>query len=227
MASESKAVKPNSKRKKYLRWAILGVVGLVFVIVVVDIILVVNNLPPMNDIENPELDISTQIYSADGQKLGSLHNGEDRDYMAIDSMSHWIKDALLATEDVRFYKHSGIDPRSPFTIVKDMFIHFRLRGGSSISQQLARNTVYQGRNHCGLFEHDHFPWQLIRHRKRLPNAVFEVLSRFGTARGSLDDRLVERTWLLQPPSLSRARSRSPQHGPRADGEIRFHHDRGG
>ena len=124
MASESKAVKPNSKRKKYLRWAILGLFGIFFVSVVVTILLVVNNLPPMNDIENPKLDISTQIYSADGQKLGSLHNGEDRDYMATDSMSHWIKDALLATEDVRFYKHSGIDPRSPFTIVKDMFIHF-------------------------------------------------------------------------------------------------------
>ncbi len=143
MASESKAVKPNSKRKKYLRWAILGLFGIFFVSVVVTILLVVNNLPPMNDIENPKLDISTQIYSADGQKLGSLHNGEDRDYMATDSMSHWIKDALLATEDVRFYKHSGIDPRSPFTIVKDMFIHFRLRGGSSISQQLARNLYDQ------------------------------------------------------------------------------------
>ncbi|MFM2377270.1 MAG: hypothetical protein RLZZ165_2367 [Bacteroidota bacterium] len=63
--------------------------------------------------------------------------------MQLDSMSHWVKDALVATEDVRFYSHSGIDPRSPFTIVKDLLIHFKLRGGSTISQQLARNLYDQ------------------------------------------------------------------------------------
>lgn len=143
MASESKKSQTASPRKKYLRWAILGFVGFMFLFFIFMVFSVLNNLPPMNDIENPHLDISTQIYSADGKKMGSLHNGLDRDYMPMDSMSHWVKDALLATEDVRFYNHSGIDPRSPFTIVKDVVIHFRLRGGSSISQQLARNLYDQ------------------------------------------------------------------------------------
>lgn len=143
MASDSKTSRPVSNWKKYLRWAILGFFGFIFLFFVITVFSVVNNLPPMNDIENPKLDLSTQIYSADGRKLGSLHDGQDRDYMSIDSMSHWVKDALLATEDVRFYSHSGIDPRTPFTITKDLLIHLRLRGGSSISQQLARNLYDQ------------------------------------------------------------------------------------
>lgn len=143
MASENKTSKARPKWRKYLRWGILGFFGMVLLVSTVTVIYVANNLPPMNDIENPHLDISTQIYSADGKKLGSLHDGHDRDYMPMDSMSHWVKDALLATEDVRFYNHSGIDPRTPFTITKDLLFHFRLRGGSSISQQLARNLYNQ------------------------------------------------------------------------------------
>ena len=84
-----------------------------FVLMLGMVIYVSRDLPPMNDIENPKLDISTQIYTADGQKLGSLHNGQDRDYVPIDSMSPWVKKALVATEDVRFFDHSGIDKSQP------------------------------------------------------------------------------------------------------------------
>ena len=143
MASESNKAQPRAKWFKYLRLGILGFMGFVTLVILISVILVVNDLPPMNDIENPQLDISTQIYSADGKKMGSMHDGQDRDYMAMDSMSHWVKDALLATEDVRFYEHSGIDPRTPFTILKDLIFSFRLRGGSTISQQLARNLYNQ------------------------------------------------------------------------------------
>jgi penicillin-binding protein 1A len=58
-------------------------------------------------------------------------------------MSPWVEKALLATEDIRFRDHSGIDPKTPFTILKDLVFHQRLRGGSSITQQLARNLYNQ------------------------------------------------------------------------------------
>ncbi|MEM7038757.1 MAG: transglycosylase domain-containing protein, partial [Bacteroidota bacterium] len=61
----------------------------------------------------------------------------------LDSISPWVKEALIATEDVRFYDHNGIDPWTPFTIAKDLVLHQRLRGGSSITQQLARNLYNQ------------------------------------------------------------------------------------
>lgn len=142
-APENKNTNTKSPIGKYVRRFLLGSLAF-FILSFIGIILWVSgDLPPMNDIENPKLDISTQIFTADGEKLGSLHNGQDRDYLPIDSMSHWVKDALIATEDVRFYNHSGIDTWTPFTIVKDVVIHQRLRGGSSISQQLARNLYNQ------------------------------------------------------------------------------------
>lgn len=117
--------------------------GLVVLLIAIFIYSVVANLPPLNDIENPRLDLSTQIYSADGQRLGSIFSKEDREFITLDSMSKWVKPALLATEDVRFNSHSGIDPWTPFTIAKDLIFHFDLRGGSTISQQLARNLFNQ------------------------------------------------------------------------------------
>ncbi len=142
-ASEKKNTEPKSKIGKYVRRFFIGSILLTITALGIFILYVSSDLPPMNDIENPKLDISTQIYTADGEKLGSLHNGQDRDYLPVDSMSPWVKKALIATEDVRFEDHSGIDSWTPFTIVKDLVIHQRLRGGSSISQQLARNLYNQ------------------------------------------------------------------------------------
>ncbi|MEM7038824.1 MAG: hypothetical protein AAF570_17720, partial [Bacteroidota bacterium] len=78
--------KPTGIRKylRYAKWVFLGL-GAIFVIwTTIFIINVFNNLPPLNDIENPRLDLSTQIYTADGQKLGSIHGAEDREYIKLD-----------------------------------------------------------------------------------------------------------------------------------------------
>lgn len=132
-----------SKAVKIFRWIFLGTLGIILIGSTIFIFIVSNNLPPMNDIENPQLDLSTRIYTADGEILGTFHNAENRVFIPLDSMSPWVKPALLATEDIRFESHSGIDPRTPFTIIKDLITKRRLRGGSSITQQLARNLYNQ------------------------------------------------------------------------------------
>jgi penicillin-binding protein 1A len=129
-------------RKNYKRVAMVTA-GIVVLLMAIFVYSVVANLPPLNDIENPQLDLSTQIYSADGQRLGSIFSKQDREFVPLDSMSRWVKPALLATEDVRFESHSGIDPLTPFTIMKDLVFHLDLRGGSTLSQQLARNLFNQ------------------------------------------------------------------------------------
>lgn len=138
-----KEKKPKSKFKRILKWTILGLLGVFLIGGGIFISSVVNNLPPMNDIENPQMDLSTRLYSANGKVLGTFHNQQNRVFIPIDSMSRWVKPALMATEDVRFFSHSGIDPVMPFTLVKDIVIHQRLRGGSGLSQQLARNLYQQ------------------------------------------------------------------------------------
>lgn len=129
--------------RKNKRKVMLWTVGFFTLVTGIFVFSVVNNLPPLHDIENPQLDLSTQIYSADGQRLGSIFSKQDREFIPLDSMSKWVKPALLATEDIRFESHSGIDPWTPFTIAKDLIFHFDLRGGSTLTQQLARNLFNQ------------------------------------------------------------------------------------
>ncbi len=139
----SKKKKPRSKISKIFRWTALVLLLLSIALPAIFAINVSYNLPPLNDIENPRLDLSSRIFTGDGKILGTFHDSENRVYIPLDSMSPWVKPALLATEDIRFNDHSGIDPRTPFTILKDLITKQRLRGGSSISQQLARNLYNQ------------------------------------------------------------------------------------
>ena len=143
MAKEKKPRKERSRISKIFRWTALVLLIIFLVVPTIFVINVSNNLPPLNDIENPRLDLSSRIYTADGKILGTFHDAENRVYIPLDSMSPWVKPALLATEDIRFNDHCGIDPRTPFTILKDVVTRGRLRGGSSISQQLARNLYNQ------------------------------------------------------------------------------------
>lgn len=101
------------------------------------------NLPPLDAIENPQTDLSTQIFTADGVLLRSLYSEEHRISVKLDQISHHVLNALIATEDIRFYKHSGIDPQSFFAILGDKLQGKKLRGGSTITMQLSRNLYDQ------------------------------------------------------------------------------------
>lgn len=92
----------------------------------------------------PTLNVSSELYTADSVLIGRYYE-EDRDPIPYDSISKNILHALIATEDVRFYKHQGIDFVGVLTSVVSTLQGER-RGGSTISQQLAKNlyrTRYQ------------------------------------------------------------------------------------
>lgn len=136
----------NDKIKRIdriVRRIIFGGFGFAILLCLIAYFFVKGDLPPMGEIEAPHMDLSTQIYSADGVHLGNFHSKENRIHVDMEEISPNVRRALLATEDIRFESHSGIDPKMPFTLMKDLIIHFDLRGGSSISQQLARNLYDQ------------------------------------------------------------------------------------
>lgn len=94
--------------------------------------------PTHNDIVSvPVLNMASELYTADSVLIARYFR-EDRDLVEFDSISKTIIDALIATEDIRFYQHHGIDIiglfSSAFSTLKGDF-----RGGSTISQQLAKN----------------------------------------------------------------------------------------
>lgn len=93
--------------------------------------------PSTHDIIHPKTAAASEIYSADGKLLGKFFN-ENRSPVPYDSISPVFFQALIATEDERFYSHHGIDVQGLFAAAKDA-LRGRARGASTISQQLVKN----------------------------------------------------------------------------------------
>ena len=94
-------------------------------------------MPDLAELENPKVNLSSELWSADGKLLGKYYR-ENRTRIPLDQISPHLIKALLATEDIRFYEHAGIDFKATFAIPYYLLKGDR-RGSSTISQQLARN----------------------------------------------------------------------------------------
>ncbi len=92
-------------------------------------------MPDLQQLENPKTNLATQVFSADGEVLGKYYYNDNRTPITFDELPQNIVDALIATEDERFYSHSGIDWRGTLRAV---FYLGKKGGASTISQQLAR-----------------------------------------------------------------------------------------
>lgn len=97
-------------------------------------------MPTFEELENPNNNFATEVYSADGKVIGKYFEGsENRRYMEYKDIPQSVIDALIATEDVRFYDHSGIDVRGLFRVAKGMVTgNSAAGGGSTVTQQLAK-----------------------------------------------------------------------------------------
>ena len=131
----------NAKRKKLIKWFWVALLS-PFVILIVTILLVgvFSDIPSFEELEDPKNNLATEIISEDGEILTTFHI-ENRSFVSYDQLSPSLIDAVLATEDVRFHSHSGIDFRSLARVGVKSIILGRTRsggGGSTITQQLAK-----------------------------------------------------------------------------------------
>lgn len=94
--------------------------------------------PGFSAIKNPPTNEASIIYSADGKIIGKYFN-ENRTPVEYEDVNPIFWNALIDTEDERFYKHWGIDPIGMFAAAKDAVLHHDARGASTITQQLAKN----------------------------------------------------------------------------------------
>jgi penicillin-binding protein 1A len=92
-------------------------------------------MPSLKQLDNPQNDLATEIISSDGKSLGKFFY-ENRSPVEYNEISPNVMNALVATEDVRYSEHSGIDLRSWARVIGKLG---RAGGGSTISQQLAKN----------------------------------------------------------------------------------------
>ena len=98
-------------------------------------------MPPIEDLQNPINRYATQVYSADGRQLGTWSlSRENRVMVDYSDMSPWLVKALVATEDIRFYEHSGIDfyALGRAVVKRGLMGQRNAGGGSTITQQLAK-----------------------------------------------------------------------------------------
>lgn len=98
-------------------------------------------MPPIEELENPNYKFATEIYSEDGKLLGTWSmEKENRVYTSYTDLSPYIINALIATEDIRFKEHSGIDVKAlgRAIIKRGIFMQSQAGGGSTITQQLSK-----------------------------------------------------------------------------------------
>lgn len=104
-------------------------------------------MPPVEDLENPTYKFATQVFSSDGKVLGTYSfSKENRVYVGYDDLSPHLIHALIATEDVRFAEHSGIDAKALVRAVikRGVLMQKHAGGGSTITQQLSKQLYSPG-----------------------------------------------------------------------------------
>ena len=109
-------------------------------------------MPPLEDLQNPISRYATQVYTADGKVMGTWNlNRENRICVPYSNLSPYLVKALVATEDSRFYEHSGIDfyALGRAIVKRGILGQENAGGGSTITQQLAKQ-LYSDVAHSSL-----------------------------------------------------------------------------
>lgn len=135
--AKKKQVTSNSDYGKYISWfwrLFAGGIALIVLLFLLASWNALGTLPTFDDLENPESNLATKIISVDGKQLGTYYN-ENRTPVKYEDLPQNLVNALVATEDERYYDHSGID----FWGTTRAFAYLGQRGGAStVTQQLAK-----------------------------------------------------------------------------------------
>ena len=169
----------KSKLIKWMWYAVMVPMGLLFAMLLLTSLGVFGRMPSFEELENPKSNLSTEVYSEEGKVLGTFFV-QNRSYVQYDDLfpedsSLIVKmqgrqmppivAALIATEDIRFHNHSGIDIPSLMRVaVKTIALQRSSQGGgSTITQQLAKNL---------------FPRDTVRNRGKIARSSKLVISKF-------------------------------------------------
>ena len=149
--AEKKSLTPKQKKTIIITfWALFSIPVIGFFMAVLWIWQGAD-IPSFEELESPESNLATQVIGDDGHTVLSTFHIENRSYVTYDELSQNLIDALVATEDVRFYEHSGIDFTSLARVVFKTLLggDSSQGGGSTVTQQLAK-TLYPRRDMSNL-----------------------------------------------------------------------------
>ena len=103
-------------------------------------------MPRIEDLENPKINLATHVISADREILGNIYyKNQNRTHVDYDQLPKYLVDALLATEDIRFYRHSGIDVKglARAFVLRGILRRQSAGGGSTLTQQFAKLLFHE------------------------------------------------------------------------------------
>ena len=148
MKTNKNNAKQQNGQPKAIRnlWIIFGV--LLFLVILFFFCVakgVFGTMPTFDELENPRTNLATEIISADSKVLGTYYI-ENRSNVRYAELSHYMPEALISIEDERFTEHSGIDERALFRVAFGVITGRKKGGGSTITQQLAKNLFPRGEN---------------------------------------------------------------------------------
>jgi len=134
-----KLKKPTQSQIVKLLWVLfLTPIIVIFFIIFLIPLEVFGPVPSFDELENPKNKLASEVIASDQQLLGKYYE-ENRTTISFENVSPHLMNALIATEDIRFEKHSGIDIRALGRAVTGMMTGNKKGGASTISQQLAKN----------------------------------------------------------------------------------------
>jgi penicillin-binding protein 1A len=136
--SNTKSPNYGSYVKKLWMFFLLGLVFLMLFFFGVSKGLL-GKMPTFEEIENPNSELATEIYAVDSAVPIGKYYSKNRSNVTFEELPQSLINALVATEDIRFYEHSGIDMKRSFSAV---FYLGSKGGGSTITQQLAKNLFH-------------------------------------------------------------------------------------
>lgn len=141
--AQKKPAKKNVGFGKYIKWFWLLFITGIFCIALPFVLAAVGalgHMPNFDELENPKSNLASEIITTDGVTLGKFYLNDNRTPVGYNDLSSHLVDNLVATEDERFYEHSGIDIRRTFTAIAQLG---RKGGGSTITQQVAKLLFHQ------------------------------------------------------------------------------------
>lgn len=142
MASQKKAKKYPIKRliRKFITYGFLTGITLILILVLLVRVGLFGKIPNNIDLKQIKNNTATEVFSVDNELLGRYYY-QNRTNADFNEIPKNLIDALVATEDVRFYKHNGVDFRSTMRVLVKSVLLFdkSAGGGSTITQQLAKN----------------------------------------------------------------------------------------
>jgi penicillin-binding protein 1A len=134
---DSPYYRPIVRLWKIFTWGIFLAVFYIFS-VETNFLWLMGSMPSVEDLQNPKISQSSEIYTSDGVMIGKFYT-ENRTPVPYEKISPNLINALIATEDIRFYRHSGIDVRAMAGVAAGIMTGATDRGGgSTVTQQLAK-----------------------------------------------------------------------------------------